>query len=307
MKGKRIACVTCLLSVLLVFIAFDVQSATWIVKSDGTGDAPSIQAALNSASPGDTILVSAGLYVENSIFCNKDDLTLMSVDGPEHTFLEDTEAPPPILTLAGLSGFTLKGFTLQNSVFNAMDVYMCSDVLIEDNIFLDNNFYAVIVELGSNVTIRNCLFCGNSSGMHVMGTGCVVEGNTVSHNGGYGVYLSSGDFELRNNLIAYNDVGVATDVGTTFTASCNNVFSYSNNYEATPDLTGINGNISVDPQYCAVDPLGSLNFWIQSDSPCSPGNHPDGFSCDLIGKYPVGCGPTSVEEKSWGAIKELYK
>jgi len=225
MKGKRIVYLTCLLSALLFLIAFDVQSATWIVKSDGTGDTPNIQAALNSASPGDTILVSAGLYVENSLFCNKDDLTLMSVDGPEHTFLEDSELPPVILTLADLSGFTLKGFTLRNCVYNALNIYMCSTVLIEDTIFLNNGFYAVILELGSNVTIRNCLFCGNSSGMYLMGIGCVVEGNTVSHNGGYGACLGSGDFELLNNLIAYSDVGVGTEIGSSFTASCNNVFS----------------------------------------------------------------------------------
>ena len=306
METRRTVCVISVLLFLFALVAFDIRSATWNVNSDGTGDAPTIQAALSGASPGDTILVSAGLYVENSIFCDKDDLTLMSVDGPEHTFLEDTEVPPPILTLASLSGFTLKGFTLRNSAFNAMNVYQCSNVLIEDTIFLDNNFYSVLVELCSNIKVRNCLFCGNSHGIHLDVTSCVFEGNTVSHNSGYGVYLSTGTFELRNNLIAFNDVGVATGVGTTFTASCNNVFSYGNNYEAATDPTGTEGNISVDPQYCALDPLTSGNFWIQSDSPCIPDNHPDGYPCGLIGKYSVGCGPTSVEEKSWGEIKHLY-
>jgi parallel beta-helix repeat protein len=307
MKGTTIVRLGTAVSLLLILAVCEVRSETWIVNSDGTGDAPTIQAALDGASTGDTILVSAGLYVENSLYCNTDDLTLMSVDGPGSTFLEDTALPPPILTLASLSGFTLKGFTLRNSAFNAMSVYQCSDVLIEDVVFLDNTFYSVLVELCSNIMIRSCLFCGNSHGIHLTVASCVFEGNTVSHNGGYGVYMDTGTFELVNNLIAFNDVGVATGVGTTFTAICNNVFSHSNNYEATTDPTGTEGNISVDPQYCALDPLESMNFWIQSDSPCSPGNHPDGTACDLIGKYAVGCGTIGAEESSWGKIKALYR
>ncbi len=308
MRKKRIARVSSSLLILLLVLPIDARSATWIVNADGTGDAPTIQAALDGASPGDTILVSAGLYRENSLHCYKDDLTLMSADGPENTFLEDPELPPPpTLTLASLSGFTLKGFTLRNGALSALSVYQCSDVLIEDMIVLDNNFYSVLFEICNNITIRNCLICGNGHGIYMTVTSCVFEGNTVSHNNGYGVCMDSGTFELANNLIAFNDVGVTTNVGTTFAATCNNVFSYTNNYEATTDPTGTEGNISVDPQYCAFDPLASMNYLLQSDSPCSPGNHPDGYACDLIGKYAVGCGTINIEESSWGEIKALYR
>jgi parallel beta-helix repeat protein len=309
LKGIRIVHVTCLLSILLVITAIDIQSATWIVRSDGTGDAPTIQAAINGAAPGDTILVSAGLYQENSLFCDKDNLTLMSVDGPEHTILEDSEPPPVILTLAGLEGFTLKGFTLRNCSFHSMYLYMCSDVLIDNNIFFNNSLYAIVVELGGGITIHSCLFYGNASGIRCMdASGCAITNNTISHNALFGVDLSGlSPYGLNNNLIAFNDSGVLLETSTTLSAGCNDVFSYSSNYSGGADPTGTDGNISADPQYCASDPLASGNFWIQSDSPCSPGNHPAGYPCGLIGKYTVRCGSVSTGEKSWGEIKELYR
>ncbi|MDD4857397.1 MAG: hypothetical protein PHD74_04735, partial [Candidatus Krumholzibacteria bacterium] len=79
------------------------------------------------------------------------------------------------------------------------------------------------------------------------------------------------------------------------------------NYIYGTDLTGTNGNISVDPQFCAGDPSGSGDFFLQSDSPCAPGNNPDEASCGLIGAYPVGCREDSVERASWGAIKSLFR
>jgi hypothetical protein len=67
------------------------------------------------------------------------------------------------------------------------------------------------------------------------------------------------------------------------------------------------GNFSSDPQFCAVDPIGTQKASIQSDSPCAPGNHPQGESCGLIGARPVACGTISVEAKTWAQVKELYR
>jgi parallel beta-helix repeat protein len=264
----------CFLAVLF-FSPFNLRSATWIVKSDGSGDAPTIQAAINSSAAGDTILVAAGVYSENSIFCNKDSLTLMSQSGAENTILEDSELPPVILQLADLSHFVLSGFTLRNCVYPALRLYQCHNILIEDNIFSNNVLYAITGELCSNVTINECLLYDNSSGIYMDVSSCILSNNTISHNTSCGVYLSGlYPYELYNNLIAFNDIGVATGISTSLVVSCNNVFNYSSNYLSETDPTGTDGNISIDPQYCAFDPPGSGNFYIQSDSPCLPGNHP---------------------------------
>ncbi len=48
--------------------ASDAYPRTWYVRTDGTGDAPTIQAALDSAQAGDTVLVGSGIHqVENML------------------------------------------------------------------------------------------------------------------------------------------------------------------------------------------------------------------------------------------------
>ena len=46
---------------ILVYAAA-TESATWYIKADGTGDAPSIQAGVDSATAGDTVLVGPGIH-----------------------------------------------------------------------------------------------------------------------------------------------------------------------------------------------------------------------------------------------------
>jgi hypothetical protein len=68
-------------------------------------------------------------------------------------------------------------------------------------------------------------------------------------------------------------------------------------------------NISMGPLFC--DP-GNGDFTLHSNSPCAPGNHPDGYECGLIGALDVACGIGSVPEThvasvTWSQIKATYR
>lgn len=69
-----------------------------------------------------------------------------------------------------------------------------------------------------------------------------------------------------------------------------------------------NGNFSADPLFCRAE-FGDLT--LHEDSPCLPGNHPQGGDWGLIGAWDLGCNATgiaeSVEETSWGAIKAMFR
>ena len=50
------AVVTVLAVATLLFSPYTADARTWLVRADGTGDAPTIQAGVDSASSADTVL-----------------------------------------------------------------------------------------------------------------------------------------------------------------------------------------------------------------------------------------------------------
>ena len=64
--------------VLLALATFPRESAarTWDILVDGSGDAPTIQAGIDSAAAGDTVLVHPETYTENIDFLGKDEVPL---------------------------------------------------------------------------------------------------------------------------------------------------------------------------------------------------------------------------------------
>ncbi len=168
--------------------------------------------------------------------------------------------------------------------------------------------YAVSCVVEFNIIDNNhggagggCLFSA-LPGPHLL-SNTIVENHSNEHG-----QISLGEGcspTIENNVIAKekNACGLFCAPGCSPTLICNDLWENSTgNYGGVcPDETGTNGNFSMDPQFCGIFTSG--NYYLQSDSPCAPGNHPYGESCGLIGALPVGCGPISAEESSWGKIK----
>jgi predicted outer membrane repeat protein len=134
------------------------SATTWHVP----GDAPTIQGGLDLASPGHTVLVGPGTYVENILM--RDGVTLLSSGGPGVTFVIPAYLLEPIVRCIGLgSGTVIHGFTFQyGEDFLGAGVYCSgSAVMILENRFLFNCAYdgaAIAMVSGTGGSIENNVF-----------------------------------------------------------------------------------------------------------------------------------------------------
>jgi len=139
------------------------------------------------------------------------------------------------------------------------------------------------------LAVRNSTFMGNWSELY---------GAAIS-------YASSIDNTIITGSFSENPLA-GWIVGSVGAVNCTNIFGNYNGGDdeswegVLAEYAGVNGNLSLDPQFCG--PEGD-NYYLQSDSPCAPGNNSCGV---LIGALPVGCEMVSTQDASWGAIKALY-
>jgi hypothetical protein len=85
------------------------QGRTWLVLEDGTGDAPTIQAATDSTSPGDSILVGPGTYLGEIRLPTE--VSLLSMSGPEATTL-DRGGLGTCIVCVNATGILIEGFRI---------------------------------------------------------------------------------------------------------------------------------------------------------------------------------------------------
>lgn len=161
--------------------------------------------------------------------------------------------------------------------------------VVENSLFMNHTGPGVAFDAG--VTLRNCTIVGN--GTAGGWAGAVHSASTWDH---------PMHPRITQCVIAFNrGPGITWEAPTPFTIDCNDVFgNEGGNYYWLPDLTGQDGNLSLDPEFCGGE-VG--NFGLQSDSPCAPDQNDCGL---LIGALPVNCETTGVADTSWGAVKALY-
>jgi hypothetical protein len=126
---------------------------------------------------------------------------------------------------------------------------------------------------------------------------------TIATNENHGIYDFGGGISVRysspvidKTIIAYNNPGDAIycrEASDNPVVSCTDI--YGNAGADTICGTDLEHNFYLNPQFCDID---NDNYRIDMDSPCYPGNHPDGpGACQnqRIGGEDPGCDPAAVD------------
>ncbi|WP_265581572.1 NosD domain-containing protein [Methanofollis aquaemaris] len=220
---------------------------TWYVDASGSADFTTIQAAVNAAGVGDTIIVRDGTYTEY-VQVNKsvilrtehgsDSTGVHAVSSDHHVF--DVTADGVTISGFGITGATgnmnghrSSGISLQyandcNISYNNVSQNDCGISLeinahhnvLQNNTASSNEYYGIRLNSSShNILIHNTAASNNNHGIRVRShseNNTITENTVVSNN--YGILLSDSD----SNTVTCNTVNANTN-GIALRASSSNL------------------------------------------------------------------------------------
>jgi predicted outer membrane repeat protein len=349
-----------MLAVLILIAPELAASTTYLVRPDGSGDFPDIQAAIFACEHGDVVELADGLYTgpgNRDLTNHETEVLIRSQSGQPAACVIDCQGsqsdPHRFATLVitgeqGRAVWGLRNLTIVGGWAGTGGAVIVADWAtpeITGCIFRDNHADeyggAVFGAVGLPL-IADCWFEGNSStrGGAISGldhcrfqvSGCTFLANQADEGGAvYSSYDTGSSFTgctfvansaalgcgldlhavqpmaLDRCLVANGEGGAAINLasGSIVTLTCCDLFDNAggNWIGAIADQLPLAGNICADPFLC--DPAAG-DLHLHADSPCAPGTPPNP-QCDLIGAWPVGCGPIGTTQASWGGVKALFR
>lgn len=290
-----------------------------VVRPDGTGDFPSIAAAIEAAGESDFVDLANGVYVGEG---NRDldfqgrRITVRSQSGNPDSCIIDCQGTPDDRHRAfhfhsgERANSRLEGVKIINGcsgIYSGGAIWCDggSSPSITNCIFSNNQSEAsggaIWCSRESGPAISYCLFNGNAAGhggaifahsSEPMIRNCTIVGNRADF-GGAAIYTASCVLAVDNTIVAFNTGAPAvrcSEGGAAF--RCCDIYGNSAGdwTECAAGQDGVDGNICLNPVFCDA---ANLDFRLAECSPCAP-NSPQNPECDLVGAYPVGCYLASV-------------
>jgi hypothetical protein len=299
---------------LWCLLTSNASARTWYVNPSGTGDALTVQAGLDSATAGDTVLVACGTYYEHGILMKSGVCLRGETSFPPCVTLDAEQSQYLMIASLNDASTLIEGVAFTHASNAAINASY-SDLTVQNCVFTGNAGIALLITSASPV-FSNCLIYGNLDDRFHAGSAIsssfaaqpVFTFCTIAENSGGAILAFDGGITLDHCIIAFSRDRDAINYDWLtlpgfVTLSCSDFFGNHGTQDSAAAAQG-SACFSADPQFCGI--RGSGNFYLQSDSPCVPGNHPDGSGCGIIGALPVMCGTVKTEARTWGSIKALY-
>lgn len=274
--------------VMLAVAAADAPCRTWSVSPNGSGDQPSIKAALYYGADGDTVLLADGIYTgrdNTEVSYRGKAIVVMSQGGDPHSCIIDCLGSESNWSRGFLfyygegPGSVLQGVTVKNGYgYEGGGIWCWASSPTLSNVILTGN---------TAVFSGGGIYCGDGASPEI-GDVTVFE-NTAAEGGG--LYCISGSSPaVHNSIIAYNMDGGAVCIAEANCApalSCCDIYGNAGGDWAPliGDQYGVNGNISLDPLFC-LEENPEQPLTVMSSSPCAPGLR---LECDGMGAAGIGC------------------
>jgi parallel beta-helix repeat protein len=273
---------------MLIAAAGSAPCRTWFVNPDGTGDQPSIMAAIYYGADGDTVLLADGIYTgqdNTEVTYRGKAVVVASQSRDPHLCIIDCRGSESNWSRGFLfyygegPGSVLEGVTIRNGYgYEGGGIWCWASSPRLSNIILSGN---------TAVFSGGGIYCGGGSSPEIRNL--TIFGNRAADGGG--LYCISGSSPtIGNTIVAYNLEGCGIAVADSECLpglTCCDVYGNAGGdwIPQISDQYGSNGNISLAPLFCLeANPERPLT--LQSNSPCAPGTS---LECDGMGAAGIGC------------------
>nr|WP_304364413.1 NosD domain-containing protein [Methanosarcina sp. KYL-1] len=223
-------------SVFLMLSAGSAAARRITVGSDDNKDFSSIQAAVDSAEPGDTVYVYSGIYREN-VYLDKE-ITVRSISGKPEEYIVKAKDPHEHVFHVKANNVTISGFSIKGaSDPEKAGIYLekTRGTLVSNNKLSDNRLGIYLDTSNTNMLNVNNV-SGNGVGIFLNGSGGnFVINNRVKLNSLEGIMLEASDGNrVSGNLLHFN-----TEYGIMLSNSSRNLIF--NNYFQNAENVGYGG------------------------------------------------------------------
>ena len=220
-----------------------IPSRQWVVDGYGTGDFTSIQAAINSAYPGDSIYVKNATYYEH-LTINKT-LTMLG-ENKQTTIIDGGAVNPASVIVVNADNVAISGFTIQNARSGGSAIWVegFNSTRIDNNIISNNGDGIRVLHSYGNLILNNVV---KENPYTAIGFNWAFN-NTVQNNTIVGNYIGiGGGFEpcydniFFGNNFTSNSIGVQVDFSNSkfyhnvFSGNSKQVDVYTSNFTASWD------------------------------------------------------------------------
>jgi hypothetical protein len=316
-------------------------AAELFVSADGSGDYPTIQAALDASAGGDEVVLGDGVFTEDG---NRDveipshEITIRSASGdPARTIIdcEGSAADPHVgmwsfpwggeFEPLSLIGISITGAYDTDDVVGALAVANRPGTL-RSCWFYGNvsERFETIIWMAGSITMDRCVIAGNVSrdGVSLIDAQGHLVDTTIATHDGLALLITTGALAptsrratpvLIERCVIWNPCNeravwvTGSGVQAQFRQSVLDVDAVSVSWGAL--VTYLDEPLGEDPRFC--DPInctslpgGPGGYDVALGSPCLPENNPWGVS---IGGLGLGCAASPVETLSWSKLKARHR
>jgi len=245
-------------------------------------DLSTIQAGINEAKEGDTVLVAAGTYDERINWSNINGIKLIG-SSQDDCIISSSHPTGTVISICPSSGWVIDasteiiGFTITRTdgtdhyAQDGIRICWAASPLLTNVTISGNGGDGIYILGGGSPILTNVTISGNKgNGIDISGGSPILTNVTISGNGGDGIYISGGSPILTHVIISGNEgngvnacgsstltnvtisgnEGNGMQVSNSLTSSC---FSYSNTINVTNTIIWGNGLSSIDDPYGEIE------------------------------------------------------